>query len=175
MKKPLDPKIVKLKKIKDKRGFFQEVFNKVFLKKHLGFEFKVKQMNISQSNEGVIRGIHYQISKPQSKLVYVLKGQIFDIVVDLRIKSPNYGKYKTYYLNEKNNSMLFVPKGFAHGFMTLKNHTTVCYFVDEFWYKKYERTLIWNDKEINVKWPKKKSPLLSKKDSQAMTFRKIKN
>jgi dTDP-4-dehydrorhamnose 3,5-epimerase len=162
----MEPIIIKNNRHKDNRGFFEEIFNTNYLKSKYGIFFTVKQINISNSKIGVIRGLHYQYPKAQSKIVYVLSGEIYDVVVDLRKKSKNYLKYKTYLLKENDNKLLYVPKGFAHGFLSLKNNTRICYFVDNFWSKDNEKTLAWNSKEINIKWPSliKKKIILSKKD-----------
>ena len=160
-------KIIILKKNLDKRGFFKEIFNEKFLKTKIGINFKVKQINISNSKKGVIRGLHFQKPKPQAKIIYVLSGKIYDVVVDLRGKSNNNLKYKSFYLSASDNKILYVPKGYAHGFLSLAENTTVCYFVNEFWSKKDEKVISWNDKSINIDWPNIKNleVLTSKKDN----------
>ena len=162
----MKPKIIILKKNLDKRGFFKEIFNEKFLKNKIGINFKVKQINISNSKKGVIRGLHFQKPKPQAKIIYVLSGKIYDVVVDLRKKSNNYLKYKSFYLNASDNKILYVPKGYAHGFLSLEENTTVCYFVNEFWSKEDEKVISWNDKSIKVNWPNIENLeiLTSKKD-----------
>lgn len=162
----MKPKIIILKKNLDKRGFFKEIFNEKFLKTKIGINFKVKQMNISNSKKGVIRGLHFQKPKPQAKIIYVLSGKIYDVVVDLRKKSNNYLKYKSFYLNASDNKILYVPKGYAHGFLSLDENTTVCYLVNEFWSKKDEKVISWDDKSIKVNWPNIENfeILTSKKD-----------
>ena len=118
------------------------------------------------SKKGVIRGLHFQKPKPQAKIIYVLSGKIYDVVVDLRKKSNNYLKYKSFYLNASDNKILYVPKGYAHGFLSLEENTTVCYFVNEFWSKEDEKVISWNDKSIKVNWPNIENLeiLTSKKD-----------
>ena len=158
--KLLEPKVYG-----DQRGFFLESFNeKTFNKDGLPVGFKD---NHSLSEEaGILRGLHYQLNpKSQLKVVRVITGAIYDVVVDIRKGSPNYKQWKGFILSEYNHRMLVVPKGFAHGFCTLTTHTNVCYKVNEYYSPEHDRGIIWNDPELNIDWPVSE-PILSKKDQQ---------
>ncbi|QHA93703.1 dTDP-4-dehydrorhamnose 3,5-epimerase [Bacillus sp. N1-1] len=149
---------------KDPRGFFMESYQKKNYEQ-LGIDCSFVQDNQSLSKDiGVIRGLHYQ-KEPyaQSKLVRVLSGAIFDVAVDLRPDSPTYGEWEGVLLSEENNRQLFVPKGFAHGFCTLKPHTQVFYKVDQYYSKEHDSGIRWNDPQIGIEWPVL-DPILSHKD-----------
>lgn len=156
---------------KDNRGVFFENFNKKYLKNKLNINFEILQHNISSSKKGTVRGLHYQIKKPQSKIIRVIQGKIFDVVLDIRKKSKNYGKVFTFKLNSKNKSSLYIPNGYAHGFMALENNTIVEYFVDEFRFPEYERTILWSDKNLSIKWPKMDKIFISQKDMKGAFFK----
>ena len=158
-------KIFNFKKFKDKRGYFFELYNKKKNKIK-----KLKQVNISQSSRNVIRGLHYQKKNPQDKFVTVLNGKIFDVCVDLRKKSKNFGKYKIIKLDSKKNQSLYVPVGFAHGFMALSQNTIVCYLTSDFYNPKSEKTILWNDPLLNIKWPNSLKKIISKKDKVGKLF-----
>ena len=163
------PLILKPKIFKDKRGYFYESFNQKKFNKITNLNNLFVQDNISYSILGVLRGLHYQLEpKAQGKLIKVLKGEIYDVVVDLRESSSTFLSWFGIELNQKNNKQLWIPKGFAHGFLTLSDIAIVEYKVDNFWSKKYERSLIWDDELININWPlnkiNKKKPKLSEKD-----------
>jgi len=163
------PLILKPKIFKDKRGYFYESFNQKKFNKITNLNNLFVQDNISYSILGVLRGLHYQLEpKAQGKLIKVLKGEIYDVVVDLRESSSTFLSWFGIELNQKNNKQLWIPKGFAHGFLTLSDIAIVEYKVDNFWSKKCERSLIWDDELININWPlnkiNKKKPKLSKKD-----------
>ncbi len=161
--------LIKFKKFSDKRGFFFESFKKDYFFKKLKFD--VVQENISLSKKDVIRGMHFQ--KPpyaQSKLISVLNGKIFDVFIDLRKDSKTYQKWGGFQLDSENNEQLFIPKGFAHGFLALSNNVKVSYKVDNYYNPSKERVIKWNDTTINIKWPISK-PKLSCKDANAKTFR----
>ena len=156
--------IVKPKLFHDERGFFLESFNQRDFNKALGKkEIKFVQDNHSRSSKGVIRGLHYQTENSQGKLVRVTRGEIFDVVVDLRIKSKTFGKSFSLSLSETNNFQLWIPEGFAHGFQVVSEYADVLYKTTDYWNNKYERTLIWNDPDISIKWPIK-NPKVSSKD-----------
>ncbi|WP_028595317.1 dTDP-4-dehydrorhamnose 3,5-epimerase [Paenibacillus assamensis] len=150
----------------DKRGFFMESYNE---KKYydLGIKYKFAQDNQSLSVEtGVLRGLHYQLNpKAQTKLVRVLSGAIYDVIVDIRKSSPTFGQSVGVILSEYNKRQLLVPKGFAHGFCTLVPNTQVFYKVDEYYSQEYERGIRWNDPALGINWPIS-SPILSAKDEQ---------
>ncbi len=150
---------------RDHRGFFMEWYSAEKFSK-AGIENRFVQDNHSCSKEkGILRGLHFQ--KPpfaQAKLVRVLQGKIFDVAVDLRKSSPTYGKWVGFELSEENRTMLFIPVGFAHGFVTLEPDTHVEYKVDALYVPNYDSGIIWNDPEINIPWPIEK-PILSPKDA----------
>jgi len=162
------------KKHFDNRGFFFENFNSHDFKKNAGIIFDVLQENISFSNKNILRGLHFQKGKyAQSKLVHVIKGSILDVIVDIRPDSKNFGKWISYILDDKLNESIYVPSGFAHGFVCLSKTCTVYYRTSNYRDARTERTLAWNDKTVNIKWPIKK-PLLSKKDKNGMDLLNLK-
>jgi dTDP-4-dehydrorhamnose 3,5-epimerase len=154
----------------DNRGFFMESYNKDLLKKN-GIDVNFIQDNHSLSTEaGVLRGLHYQLSpRAQSKLVRVCTGAIFDVIVDLRQNSDTFGQWISVILSEDNKRQVFIPKGFAHGFYTIKPNTNVLYKVDEYYDPKHDRGIIWNDPDIGIHWPTS-MPILSEKDSKLPLF-----
>tara|TARA_B100000401_G_C52573726_1_gene609185 strand:- start:74 stop:589 length:516 start_codon:yes stop_codon:yes gene_type:complete len=151
---------------KDNRGYFKELIRENKLK--IKFPFTV----MSYSKKNVIRGLHLQTKKSQGKFVSVLKGKIFDVAVDLRKNSKNYGKYFSTILSEKNNRSIFIPPGFAHGFCTLEKENYVIYSCTNYRHKNSETGILYNDKDLKIKWPIKK-PILSKKDRNNLTFKKF--
>lgn len=153
----------------DERGFFFEDFNLNKIKKTIG-DFQVIQGNESKSKNGVIRGLHFQ--KPpfaQAKLVEVIKGRVLDVIVDLRTDSPKFGKYLSVELNEDNKKMLYVPKGFAHGFVTLSKNAIFHYYVDNVYSSISEGGIIYNDRTLNINWHKR-HVIISDKDKQLKCF-----
>ena len=122
------------------------------------------------SIRGVLRGLHFQHTKPQGKLVRVIKGSIYDVAVDIRKESPNFGKYFGLELNDVNGKMLFIPEGFAHGFLTLSDNANVLYQTTDYFYPEYDSGIVWNDKTINIEWPldaaKIDFPTVSEKDEK---------
>ena len=163
------PLILQPKIFEDERGYFYESFNQEKFNYITNSNSLFVQDNISYSILGVLRGLHYQLEpKAQGKLIKVLKGEIYDVIVDLRKSSSTFLSWFGIELNEKNNKQLWIPKGFAHGFLTLSDIAIVEYKVDNFWSKENERSLIWNDELININWPLKKinnlKPKLSNKD-----------
>ena len=157
---------------KDNRGFFYESWNQILFNKIVGEEVKFLQDNHSVSNIGVLRGLHYQIEpKPQGKLVRCIAGSIFDVAVDIRKSSPTFGEWTKIILNSVNKLMIWIPVGFAHGFLSLEDKSEVLYKTSELWSKDQERSIRWNDKKININWPLKdinfSEPLLSEKDARA--------
>lgn len=147
----------------DERGYFEEIFNKRELYKKLKINFQTKMICSSYSRQNVIRGFHYQLKKPIKQIVYVKKGKIIDVVVDIRKKSKTFGQYEAFILSEKNKKVLYMPKGFAHGFYAIEKKNLIIYNLSEYFNKKLDKGIFWNDKDINFKWPSKK-PILSKKD-----------
>jgi len=162
--------IIKPKIFKDERGEFFESFNEQIFKKKIDSKINFVQDNQSISFKGVLRGLHFQ--KPphdQAKLVNVVKGSVLDVVVDLRKESKTFGKYIAEELNEYNNHQLYIPKGMAHGFLTLEDNTIFSYKCSGFYNKESEDSILWNDKSLNIKWPNS-NPILSEKDGNAKKF-----
>ena len=153
----------------DKRGYFRETFKNRFFK-NKNFIFWC----ISKSKKNVIRGLHIQKKFQQDKIVSVIKGKIFDVVVDLRKNSKTYGKYCTNTLSDKNSTSLLIPAGFAHGFCALENENLVLYGLTNYRSKKNEIGILWNDNELKIRWPIMR-PIISKKDKSNMTFKKFNN
>ena len=152
----------------DKRGYFREIFkNNFFRNKNFIF------WCVSKSKKNVIRGLHLQKKSQQDKLVSVVKGKIFDVVVDLRKKSKTYGKHSSIILSDKNSTSYFIPAGFAHGFCGLEKENLVFYGCTNYRSKKNEIGILWNDKTLKIKWPIKK-PIISGKDKNNLTFKKFK-
>ena len=157
--------IIKNKRFLDSRGFFREILIEKLLKKK--FLFNV----ISVSKKNVIRGIHFQAKNTQGKFISVIKGKIFDVAVDLRKNSKTYGKHYKIILSEKNCTSIFIPEGFGHGFAGLEKENIVIYSCTKYRDKNSEKGIIWNDKNLNIKWPVK-NPILSAKDRLNETFKK---
>ena len=147
-------------KHEDKRGYLRELV----IEKIINRKFKFQISSVSKKN--VLRGLHFQIKKPQGKLISVLKGEIFDVAVDIRKNSKTFGKHFSIRLSDKNCTSLFVPPGFAHGFLTLKKENIICYSLTEYRSPKDERSLKYNDPKLKIKWPTKK-PHISIKDKNA--------
>ncbi|NRD89675.1 dTDP-4-dehydrorhamnose 3,5-epimerase [Sphingopyxis sp. BSNA05] len=164
-----DIKIIEPEVFGDDRGFFYESWNEARFAE-LGLELKFVQDNHSRSAKGVLRGLHYQIQKPQGKLVRVVAGSIYDVVIDLRKSSPTFGKWEGFTLSEENRNLLWVPPGFAHGFLSLEDRTEVLYRCTDFYAPEHERSLLWNDAELGIDWPLDGEPLLSDKDAAAVAF-----
>ncbi len=154
----------------DERGFFYESFNQRNWQQQTGLTTNFVQDNHSRSCKGVLRGLHYQIQQPQGKLVRVVVGEVFDVAVDLRKSSPTFGKWVGRYLSDENKNMLWIPEGFAHGFVVLSEVAEFLYRTTDYWAPEHERCIIWNDSEINITWPIEDSPTLSEKDRQGLPF-----
>lgn len=150
----------------DKRGYFCETFHKDKLENFLGYKLDFVQENESKSKKGVIRGLHYQMHPfAQSKLTRVIEGSILDIAVDIRKNSPTFGKYIAVKLSSKNMKQLYIPRGFAHGFIALEDETRILYKTDNYYNKDYERGILYNDSTINIDWKySAKDLLISPKD-----------
>jgi len=147
----------------DDRGFFIETFRQSTFD-NLGIDAKFVQDNHSSSSKGVLRGLHYQIQKPQGKLVRVIAGEVYDVAVDLRKSSPTFGQHVGVHLSADNKQIFWVPPGFAHGFLVLSDMAEFVYKCTEYYSPEYERSLIWNDPNLDIKWPIKEPPDMSKKD-----------
>jgi len=168
------PLIIKLKTFHDNRGFFVERYNEDKFKK-LGLPTVFVQDNFSKSAYGVVRGLHFQHTPPQGKLVSCTRGEIYDVAVDMRKSSPSYGKHIAVTLTGEDPTLLWIPVGFAHGFcVTSKEGADVMYKVDNLWSGAGEGCLLWNDPELGIKWPLK-DPILSPKDLEGTKFSSLKN
>lgn len=156
----------------DQRGFFLESYNeRVF--QDLGLPTRFVQDNHSKSLRGVLRGLHYQLGTPQGKLIRVLQGEIYDVAVDLRRSSPTFGKYVGELLDDQTRRMLWIPPGFAHGFLVLSETAEVAYKASEFYAPEQERSLLWNDPAVGVEWPLHligTGPILSTKDEAGLAL-----
>ncbi|MGL3827412.1 dTDP-4-dehydrorhamnose 3,5-epimerase [Candidatus Pelagibacter communis] len=155
--------LIKTNIYKDKRGFLKETYNQKLLKYKLVFDI----MSVSKKN--VLRGLHIQTKKPQAKYITVTNGKILDVVVDLRKKSKTFGKYFSIEISEESDFSLFVPEGFAHGFLCLSETCTVNYKCSQYRDKNSEMTLKWNDKKLGIKWPSK-NPIISDKDKKGYSI-----
>ena len=162
--------IIQPKIFDDDRGFFFESFNQVKFDELVGQKVTFVQDNHSKSVKNVLRGLHYQIKQPQGKLVRVTVGEVFDVAVDIRKSSPTFGQSVGVILSAKNKKQLWVPEGFAHGFVTLSESAEFLYKTTDYYSPKYERTILWNDSHINIAWPLEGAPSLSAKDQQARSL-----
>lgn len=158
--------LVDAKSFSDDRGYFLENYKEsIFIENKINTRFT--QDNFSHSTKGVLRGLHYQKNpKAQAKLVTALRGEILDIAVDIRKNSPTYGHWISEILSEKNHKLLYIPEGFAHGFCVISEEADVLYKVNQEYSPEHEKGIIWNDPEINIKWPIDVVPILHEKDSK---------
>lgn len=147
----------------DSRGFFLETYSKREFEK-AGINLDFVQDNLSRSVKNTVRGLHYQINRPQDKLVRAVAGEIFDVAVDIRRDSPTFGQWEGYILSAENKRQFFIPKGFAHGFCVVSASADFMYKCSDFYSPKDERGILWNDPDIGVKWPLDGEPVLSKRD-----------
>lgn len=163
-----DVLIIEPKVFGDERGFFFESFNRRQFAALIGREVDFVQDNHSRSAQNVLRGLHYQIEHAQGKLVRVIQGEVFDVAVDLRKSSPSFGQHVSAQLSAENKRMLWIPEGFAHGFMVLSESAEFLYKTTDYWAPEFERGLLWNDPALGIQWPVQGSaPTLSVKDQQA--------
>ena len=158
----LEPKV-----FGDDRGFFFESFNLLDFQQITGLDIQFLQDNHSKSSKGVLRGLHYQIQQPQGKLVRVTQGSVFDVAVDLRKSSTHFGKWVGVELSAENKKQLWVPTGFAHGFVVTSDSAEFLYKTTEYWYPDHERSLLWCDEFVDIHWPIDFEPLLAGKDIAA--------
>jgi len=166
--------LVEAKSFPDERGFFLESFNESSFIEN-GINIKFVQDNYSRSIKGVLRGLHYQKNpKAQAKLVTVLRGEIFDVAVDIRKDSTTYGKWVSEILSEQNHKLLYIPEGFAHGYCVLSDEADIFYKVNHEYSSEHDSGFIWNDPEINIKWPIDK-PIISEKDLILPLFKNADN
>lgn len=153
----------------DERGFFLESYSERTFTE-LGIKDKFVQDNHSRSQRGVLRGLHYQVQKPQGKLVRVVSGEVLDVFVDLRCSSPTFGRWAAAKLSAENKLLAWIPVGLAHGFYVLSDNADVLYKSTEFYYPELERTILWNDPDLRIDW-NAENPLLSPKDQRGTRFR----
>lgn len=154
----------------DERGFFIETFRQSEFEQHCG-PYQFVQDNHSSSTKGILRGLHYQYEKPQGKLVRVVRGEVFDVAVDMRADSPTFGQWVGEYLSETNKKLLWIPPGFAHGFLVTSEQADFVYKCTDYYNPGDEYSLLWNDREIGIDWPiDKKEVKLSDKDKSGSIF-----
>jgi len=156
----------------DQRGFFFESYNARKFTEATGLTPQFVQDNHSRSAKNVLRGLHYQLQQPQDKLVRVVAGAVFDVAVDVRKGSKTFGQWVGVELSAENKKMLWIPGGFAHGFVVLSDHAEFLYKTTDYWAPEHERCIVWNDPELNIAWPLDGAqPLVSGKDGQGVLFR----
>lgn len=162
----LEPKV-----FGDARGFFLESYNRKTFQSVTGLDLDFVQDNYSRSAKHVLRGLHYQLVKPQGKLVRVVSGRVWDVAVDLRRSSPNFGKWVGVELSADNHRQFWVPPGFAHGFVVLSDTADFLYKTTEYWYPEHDRSIVWNDPDLAIAWPLDDgTPQLAAKDAAASSF-----
>jgi dTDP-4-dehydrorhamnose 3,5-epimerase len=150
----------------DDRGFFFESFNRRRLEAAVGRPLDFVQDNHSLSARGVLRGLHYQLPRPQAKLVRVIRGEVLDVVVDLRRASPTFGRWAGEVLSAENRRQLWIPEGFAHGFLVLSDQAEVLYKTTDYWYPEHEHCIRWDDPAVGIEWPLGgRAPVVSRKDA----------
>jgi dTDP-4-dehydrorhamnose 3,5-epimerase len=162
--------IIEPKVFGDARGFFYESFNQKAFNESTGTNYQFVQDNHSRSAKGVLRGLHYQIQQPQGKLVRVVHGAVFDVAVDIRKSSPTFGKWVGVDLSEENHLQLWVPPGFAHGFLVLSETAEFLYKTTDYYAPEHERCIAWDDPSIGIQWPADTMPQLSAKDMLGKFF-----
>ena len=164
--------IIEPKVFGDERGFFMESFNEKTFQERTGVTAQFVQDNHSRSAKNVLRGLHYQIKQTQGKLVRVVLGEVYDVVVDIRKSSPTFGQWVGCLLSEANKRQFWVPPGFAHGFVVLSDTADFLYKTTDYYAPEYERTILWNDPQINIDWKFKGEPVLSAKDQAGVPLEK---
>ncbi|OZI33580.1 dTDP-4-dehydrorhamnose 3,5-epimerase [Bordetella genomosp. 5] len=155
----------------DDRGFFFESFNQQQFESLTGLKTQFVQDNHSRSAHGVLRGLHYQMQQPQGKLVRVTSGEVFDVAVDLRRSSPTFGQWVGVHLSAQNKRQLWVPEGFAHGFVVLSESAEFLYKTTNYYAPQHERSILWNDPDLAIEWPISTDPILSAKDQQGVLLK----
>jgi dTDP-4-dehydrorhamnose 3,5-epimerase len=158
----LDPRV-----FGDERGFFMESWNAKTFREATGLDVDFVQDNHSHSTRNVLRGIHYQVVRPQGKLVRVVTGAVFDVAVDLRRSSPNFGRWVGEELSAQNKRQLWIPPGFGHGFIVLSEYADFLYKTTDYWIGQHDRTVRWDDPTLAIDWPLQGAPILAAKDAQA--------
>lgn len=167
-----DVKIIQPKVFGDERGFFLETFEKNRYREMLGIDLDFVQDNHSRSQKGVLRGLHFQTVNPQGKLVRCVRGEVFDVAVDIRPDSPTYGQWEGVILNEDNKTQFWVPPGLAHGFVVLSDIADFEYKCTDYYNPQAEASLMWNDPTVGIEWPID-NPLLSAKDQQGKSLQEL--
>lgn len=165
-----DVLLIEPKVFGDERGFFFESFNHRQFEAAVGNPVTFVQDNHSKSSKGVLRGLHYQIQQPQGKLVRVVQGAVFDVAVDIRRSSPTFGQWVGEVLSEENKKQLWVPEGFAHGFLTLTDTAEFLYKTTDYYAPSFERSIAWNDTNLGIRWPAATPPIVSVKDRDGNKF-----
>lgn len=156
----------------DERGFFYESYNERDFARKTGITARFVQDNHTRSAKNVLRGLHYQIQQPQGKLVRVTIGEVYDVVVDIRRSSPSFGNWTANVLSHGNKRALWIPPGFAHGFLVTSDFAEAQYKTTDYWAPQHERCILWNDSHLNIPWPLQGEPVLSGKDRQGLPFDK---
>ncbi len=155
----------------DERGFFLESYNQRVFREAAGIDANFVQDNHSRSSRNVLRGLHYQLKQAQGKLMRVVAGEVFDVAVDLRRSSPRYGRWMGLQLSADNKRMLWIPSGFAHGFLALSEIAEVFYKTTDYYAPEHERCVLWNDPDIGIDWPLTGVPLISEKDRRGVALK----
>ncbi|HAT1574062.1 TPA: dTDP-4-dehydrorhamnose 3,5-epimerase [Raoultella ornithinolytica] len=167
-----DVKIIQPKVFGDARGFFVETFEKKRYQEMLNINLDFVQDNHSRSTKGVLRGLHFQTQHAQGKLVRVVRGEVFDVAVDIRPDSPTFGQWEGVVLSEENKTQFWIPPGLAHGFVVLSDIADFEYKCTDYYNPGFEGCVVWNDTDIGIDWPEK-NPLLSEKDKQGKTLKEL--
>lgn len=165
-----DVLIIEPKVFGDERGFFYESFNEKVFSKNTRVSLSFVQDNHSRSSKNVLRGLHYQIQQPQGKLVRVAVGEVFDVAVDLRKSSATFGQWVGVNLSAENKHQLWIPPGFAHGFLVLSEYADFLYKTTDYYAPEYDRTILWNDPDLGISWPIDGEPIVSTKDKVGKLF-----
>ena len=155
----LEPKV-----FGDERGFFFESYNKNTFREATGLDVEFVQDNHSRSRRGVLRGLHYQLRQAQGKIVRVIAGEVFDVALDIRRGSPTFGKAVSFQLDAASKRMAWIPPGFAHGFLVVSDEADVLYKTTDYYAPQHERTILWNDPALGIRWPLQGEPILADKD-----------
>lgn len=165
-----DVLVIEPKVFGDSRGFFYESYNEKAFAEKTGATVSFVQDNHSRSAKNVLRGLHYQMQEPQGKLVRVAVGEVFDVAVDIRKSSPTFGQWVGYHLSAENKRQLWIPAGFAHGFLVVSEVAEVLYKTDNYYAPQHERCILWNDPDLAIAWPLEADPILSPKDEAGKLF-----
>lgn len=165
-----DVLVIEPKVFGDERGFFFESYNKKQLSEEIGMSAEFVQDNFSRSVKNVLRGLHYQVKRAQGKFVRVTAGEVFDVAVDIRRSSPTFGKWVGVHLSASNKRSVWIPPGFAHGFLVVSDYVEFLYKTTDYYAPEFERTIAWNDPDLAIAWPLSGAPTLSPKDREGIAF-----